>query len=58
MALYAAGDVASDLHQLGVAKVCAIAATAIHNSLPQMATVPDLFSSATHRSCAGRVPEL
>ena len=34
--LYAAGDVVSDLHQLSVAEGhAAIAATAIHNSLPR-----------------------
>jgi thioredoxin reductase (NADPH) len=33
---YAAGDVVSDLHQLSVAEGhAAIAATAIHNSLPR-----------------------
>jgi thioredoxin reductase (NADPH) len=33
--LYAAGDVVSDLHQLSVAEGhAAVAATAIHNSLP------------------------
>jgi len=35
-ALYAAGDVVSDLHQISVAEGhAAIAATAIHNSLPR-----------------------
>jgi len=39
---YAAGDVVSDLHQLGVAEGrAAIAATAIHNSLPRNFRQPE-----------------
>jgi thioredoxin reductase (NADPH) len=41
--LFAAGDVVSDLHQLCVAEAhAAVAATAIHNSLPHRFQVPSL----------------
>jgi thioredoxin reductase (NADPH) len=40
--IYAAGDVVSDLHQLVVAEAhAAIAATAIHNSLPLQLAEPE-----------------